>query len=133
MQPLMSALPYVLAAIVAAFAMLQLVLLLKARRMRGRPAPDLSAVLPDTHARVVLYFHSAHCGACRAMTPMVTRLAARHPNLVALDVAEHGELARQFGVSATPTLVRVENGVIRDVVLGTLSESKLAALVGPAS
>ncbi len=125
----MNALPYILATLVAAFAIFQMAMVVKAKRMRGRNAPDTSALIPPSYARQVLYFHSPHCGPCKAMTPVVERLQSRYPNLAKLDVAEHLDLARQFGVTATPTLIRIENGVIRDVLLGAVSEKKLEALL----
>jgi hypothetical protein len=64
------------------------------------------------------------------MTPLVDRLAATHGNLIKVDVAERPDLARGFGIAATPNFVRVESGKIQKVRLGGLGERQLLALLG---
>lgn len=63
------------------------------------------------------------------MTPLVDRLRDGHPNLIKVNVAEAMFLARDFGVTATPSFVLVEDGTIRRVRLGGQSEKQLLSLL----
>lgn len=116
---------------VGAVFMMQYLAIRRARLTEGRPAPDTSAVDGEAgnERRRVYYFYSAHCGPCRATTHLVDRLRADHRNLIKANVAETPELARGFGIAATPSFVLVEGGVIRQVKLGGLSERQLLALL----
>lgn len=120
----MDALPYILLGAALLLAGLQLRVLWTARRLRGRAVPDAD------HGRQVFYFHSPHCGPCRAVTPMVQRLAADYPQLRSVDASAEPELARRFGVMGTPTFVATDDGRIGEVVVGGLTEARLRGLLG---
>lgn len=120
-----------LALLVGAVFMMQYLALRRARRSEGLPAPDTAAVADAAghDGRRLFYFYSAHCGPCRATTPLVDRLRGSHRNLIKVNVAEAPELARGFGIAATPSFVLVEGGTIRRVLLGGQSERRLLALL----
>ena len=120
-----------LTALIAGMITMPMSAVLRARRSRGRPAPDTTSVDggPRPEGRRVYYFHAPHCGHCRAMTPLVARLVEAGRNLVSVDVAQHLALAKQFGVAATPSCVLVEGGIIRQVWLGALSERQLLQML----
>lgn len=111
--------------------LLQGLMWLQARRAQGHPAPDTTRVDGAATAdRVrVYYFYAAHCGPCKSMMPLVERLRGDHRNLIKLDVSESHELARSFGVAATPSFIQVIDGVIRQVKLGGQSEVRLLAML----
>jgi len=113
--------------------LLQGLMWLQARRAQGRPAPDTTLVDGKAAAdRVrVYYFYATHCGPCRSMMLLVERLRGDHRNLIKLDVSESRELARSFGVAATPSFIQVIDGVIRRVKLGGQSEVRLLAMLHP--
>jgi thiol-disulfide isomerase/thioredoxin len=98
-----------------------------ARRAVGQPVPAEAAAAGNR----VYYFHAAHCGFCRALTPRMQALAAKHPNLVLVDTAAAPDLAAAFGVAATPTFCHAVDGTIRDVRLGAVSPSWLTARLTP--
>ena len=125
-------LPYVLAAVVIAFAALQLRILSASKRAQGRAAPDLGDVLTPEQRRatkLLLYFFSKNCGPCRVMGPYVDQLAQRYDNVVKIDVMQAPDLVRRFGVMATPTTVLVDNGIVAKVVLGAKTLAQLEALL----
>lgn len=124
-------LPVIVVASVLFFGVMQLGVKRLARRAQGRPAPDTRAVdgdlLPDSLR--VYYFYAPHCGPCRKMTPLVDELRASHPELIKIDVSQAPELARGFGVVATPSFAVVAGGVIQRVSLGIQSRSALARML----
>lgn len=94
----------------------------------GQPVQDL---LPDSDVAsepdTLLWFHSPTCGPCRAMEPAIQALI-QAGRARAIDVTEQPEVARMFGVMATPTTVRVKHGQVEKVHTGFLSASALEAL-----
>ena len=129
----MDYLPYLVIGLIALFALFQLRVVFTARRRKGTPAPALEDLLDAgqaAHDPLVFYFYSEHCGPCRAVAPMVDALAERHANLVKVDVMRRPEVARRFGVMATPAFVKVAEGTIQEVSLGRVSERQLEAWLG---
>lgn len=124
-------LAYLVLAFVALVLLMQSIVARRARQIEGRPAPDAGALDGEAHGdrRRVYYFYSAHCGPCRASTPIVDRLRPAHRNLIKVDVAQHVDLARTFGIAATPSFIAVEDGVITKVRLGGLSEAQILGLL----
>ncbi len=116
---------YVAAAVFAGFFALRSLPFLRARFMRGKPAPDLSGLLPDTHGQALLYFFSNSCGMCKSMTPVIDRLAQGDPHVVKLDVLKSIDMARRFKVMGTPTTVLVRDGKVEKMWVGVKSEAEL--------
>lgn len=129
---MMQFLLYVLMAVSALILLMQAAVLWRARKAQGKAAPDTSLIDGEAapYPRRVYYFHARHCAPCKAMTPVIDKLSQDHPNLVKVDIGQHLELARRFGVSATPTFMVVEDGHIRKVKLGGMREAQLRALLG---
>ncbi len=116
----------VIVAVTALLLFWQWRVLRQAKRCEGMPAPDTSAV--DNGVDVgkrVYFFHAAHCGPCKAITPLVDQLQQEFPNLIKVDVVENMELAQTFGIAATPSFIAVCDGVVSEVKLGGVSASWL--------
>lgn len=103
----------------------------RAKRNLGHSAPDTTTVDGDAHSdgRRLYYFHASHCGFCKAMTPLMNRLHETYRNLIAINVENNMELARDFGIAATPSFVLVEDGTIQQVLLGGQTEKQLLNLL----
>jgi thioredoxin 1 len=98
-----------------------------ARRMLGRQIPE---PCPAEASGVRLYyFWSPHCGMCRGMTPLIDRLRETRSDLIKINLVESRELARSFGIAATPTLVLVRDGVVEKVLLGAQGETRILELL----
>jgi thioredoxin 1 len=129
----MDYLPHIVVALVVLFALFQLRVLFAAKRRKGTPAPPLEDLLGAGVAAdgpTVFYFYGEHCGPCRAIAPMVDALAERHGNLIKIDVVRQPEVARRFGIMATPAFVLIADGTIEEVALGRVSERQLEAWLG---
>ena len=113
-------------ALAAILIVLQWVMYCQAKRSEGEKAPDTSAVNnQDNHSLRVYYFFSQTCGPCRRVRPMVDKLCEDHSNLIKVDIAEHSQLARDFGLAGVPSFIVVEDGVIKNARLGRVSKGWL--------
>jgi len=120
-----------IAVFITVFLLFNFLPLLRARQARGRAVPELDVLLGDAlrrAPRVLVYFWSPSCGMCRGMTPVIDRMAAGGDAVVKVNVAESPELAKHFGVMATPSLAVVEQGVLRQLVVGGRTEAQIRAL-----
>lgn len=95
-------------------------------------------------APVVLDFWATWCGPCRALSPVLEKLAGEANGawrLVTVDVDKNQELAAQFQVRSIPTVKLVADGRIVDEFMGALPEAQVRAwlaqhvpaLAGPAA
>ncbi len=122
-------LPFVL---IGLLTLLQLFIRLSARRMRGHALSELGGLVDEKwlqKKKLVLYFSSAYCQPCKAMTPIIDKLSAETGNLVKLDAIEHGELASRLGARGAPAFVQVSGGQIVNVHLGSLTEARLRTML----
>lgn len=123
---------YIIGGILLAFVLLQFFLRHRMKRMQGKPAPELSGKAAEAlkgKEPVLFYFYSPSCGACRGMTPVVEDMASKNPGVFPVNVTEDMETAMKFGVMGTPTTVLVENGVIREIVIGPRQREELYSLL----
>lgn len=92
----------------------------------GQAAPSAEGI--PGQGTVVLFFHSPHCGPCRSMEPFIAPLVDEGW-VRSIDVQQHPDLARAYGVRGTPTTVRVHDGVVEQAEVGFIGPDKVQALV----
>jgi len=105
---------------------------LRMNRRVGKPAPEISEISGrplGPNERAMLYFYGPHCGACKAMTPVVSSMSETRDNVYVVDISEHPQLTRAFGVMATPTVMLVNKGLVSQVRVGALSQAKLEKML----
>ena len=93
-------------------------------------ADVLKATVP-----VVVDFWAAWCGPCRALAPVVERLAAQYSGRVRfhkLNVDENPLAARKYQVMSIPTVLVFKNGRISGVSVGAVSEGELRSRIDTA-
>lgn len=96
----------------------------RARAIRGKPVPPLpgglgARVAKSPHA--LIYFFSEGCGACRPFTPRLRALGEARSVFV-IDVGRDLDVARAFGVLATPSTVEIESGKVVGFHVGRIPE-----------
>jgi len=104
----------------------------KMQKNRGNPAPALSGQYGDaidSGKASLFYFHSPSCGACRSMTPVISEFTGGGSRCFSVNVAQEMSVAQAFGVMGTPSTVIVENGIIRDFLVGPRPQSELQKLL----
>lgn len=124
---------YALVSIVLALVLfvvgLRLFMVLRIKRQEGKPVPELPGKLGRAargRGRSMFYFYSPQCGPCKAMTPVVKGMRG---NVFAVDITKDMDVARQFGVMATPTTVLVKQGVVQQILVGPQPAPTLQALM----
>ncbi|MBW1877863.1 MAG: thioredoxin family protein [Deltaproteobacteria bacterium] len=120
--------------VVAAVGLLfgfQFYMVRRMQRMRGKPAPELDGRFgrASSRGRALFYFFSPACGACRTMTPVVTDMSRGDDRVFPIDVSRDFDVARRFGVMATPTTILVHKGLIDEVFVGPRNERALRGLM----
>ena len=119
----------IVAAIIGLMAIMQLVIRLKVRALRGKPLPALAGPWAKRlgHASSLLYFFSPGCAACRPLTPRFQEMSQRKPKSVfVVNVADELPLARALGVMATPSIVEVTDGIIVSYHVGRPPEQLMS-------
>lgn len=70
---------------------------------------------------VLLDFWAAWCGPCRMLAPIVDEIAGERSSSLKvgkINVDEQPELASRFGISSIPTLILIENGQVKNTLIG---------------
>jgi thioredoxin 1 len=123
---------YILIGLVIVFFAFQYLMVIKAKFKKGKPAPELSGSLNTAvqkYDKVLIYFFSPSCGACRSMTPLIEEYKRKKKNFFSIDVSRDSETAGKFGIMATPSTVIVEKGTIREFLLGPIPKGRIDALM----
>jgi thioredoxin 1 len=103
-------------------------MMFKVKFKKVKEAPELSGRYGKavrSGQKALFYFYSEQCGACKPMTPVVRELSEEFRNCFLVDVRSDGVTPGVFGVMATPSTVIVEEGKIKDFLVGAKSRSAL--------
>ncbi len=79
--------------------------------------------------KVLLDFWAPWCGPCQMVGPILDEIAGERSDVKVckVNVDEEMELARQFRVMSIPTILVMENGQIRQKMIGARSKDQLLA------
>lgn len=85
---------------------------------------------------VVVDFSATWCGPCKALAPLIDKLAAAYAGkakVFAVDVDKANALATKFGIRGVPTVIFFKNGVKTSHIVGLVPyeylEKKLSAML----
>jgi thioredoxin 2 len=83
---------------------------------------------------MLLVFWASWCSACRSLSPTIDRLASSLKGKVKfgrLNTEESQRTAGQFQVMSLPTMLIIENGTVRERLVGALPEQALVQKLMP--
>jgi thioredoxin 1 len=124
---------YIVLAIVGFFVFIQIFFFIQGLLKKGKIIEDFGGELGKkvkSGRKLLLYFYSPGCSACKTMTPVVEKMGQTNKDVHKIDLSRDMKLARIFGVMGTPATVLVENSKIKKYVLGARPESYLMNLIG---
>ncbi len=69
---------------------------------------------------VLVDFFATWCGPCQRMAPIMEDLSKEIKNvkIIKVDVDEHEEIARKYGIMSIPTIILFHNGEIEKKQIG---------------
>jgi thioredoxin 1 len=83
---------------------------------------------------VMIDFFSTHCAPCKALSPIVEKLATHYAGrlkVAKLNIDDAPQTATQFGIRAVPTILFFKDGKAIDTVLGLKAERDLRKRIDP--
>ena len=123
---------YVIAGFALMFFSLQFVMISTAKKAKGRKITGLHGklkALEKNGSKGLVYFFSPGCRACKYQTPIIRELQSSNKNIFDVDISRDMNTAKVFGIKATPTTVLVENGIVKQVLLGVKQKEDLTTFL----
>ncbi len=80
-------------------------------------------------SKLLIYFYSPTCSACRSVTPIIDKLKQERTNIFKIDASREMKLAQKFGIMGTPATIVVNNEKITEYILGAKSEKSIRKLL----
>jgi thioredoxin 1 len=80
---------------------------------------NFETVIAEAEKPVVVYMWGTTCQACKLMSPQMEKFNTEHSDqveLVKINITEHPEVAEQYGVMSTPTVMVFKHGVKPKIV-----------------
>ena len=77
---------------------------------------------------VLLDFYADWCGPCKILLPTVAKLADKYEDdfiIAKVNVDQNPELAQKFGVRSIPALFFIQDGEVKENLVGVQTEANL--------
>jgi len=118
---------YIGAAILAALFLFKIIVqILVLRKAKKSVGVKLSEILPDIRGKdFFIYLYSPTCAPCVRLTPQIKELIAKGVKGRMVDVTKNMEIARKLGILATPSVVIVKDGYVKDVLMGLINPASI--------
>ena len=81
--------------------------------------------------KTLIDFWAPWCGPCRMQSPILEQLEASGAavKICKVNVDEQPDLAKRFGILSIPTLILMQNGVLKDKQVGLTSLDELNEVI----
>ncbi len=94
---------------------------------------NFEAEVLNSPVPVVVDFWATWCGPCKMLAPVVKSVAEKYDGRIKVgkvNVDDEGELAAIYGVSAIPTVVRIDGGKVTKTSVGFVPQAQLEEALG---
>ncbi len=94
---------------------------------------NFEAEVLNSPVPVVVDFWATWCGPCKMLAPVVKSVAEKYDGKIKVgkvNVDDEGELAAIYGVSAIPTVVRIDGGKVTKTSVGFVPQAQLEEALG---
>ena len=122
----------IIVGVIVLFFGFQYLTILRMKLKKGKPAPSLTGAYGKAvknKKTSIFYFYSPKCGACRTMTPLVEKYTKNNSRCFKVDISKDRATASAFGIMATPSTAVVENGKIKDFIVGPKPQAEFVSLL----
>ncbi len=129
---MMETILYLVLTVVGLFVFMQLYIRLLSFFKKGKQISGVKGKIGkeiETGNKVLIYFFTPSCSACKPMTPVIDELSRKFNNLFKVNLASDTEIGRSFGVMGTPALVLVEDKKIKSYILGARNKHFIEKLL----
>lgn len=123
---------YIILAVVGFIIFMQIFMRVTTYLKKGKEITGIDGELGkkiNAGEKLLVYFFSPTCGACKPVTPIIDSMKKENPNIYKIDVSQKPEVGRGFGVMGTPATIVVENKKIAEYILGAKPETFIRNLI----
>lgn len=93
---------------------------------------DFSKEVISSDKTVLVDFYATWCGPCKALAPVLEKIAENHPDDVKVfkvNVDEEESIAAKFGIVSIPTVIFFKNGQTAASFVGLRSASEIEKMI----
>jgi thioredoxin 1 len=122
----------ILAVIVGFFVVMRVFIWVNGRIKKGKKIPPFAGEIGQRiqkGEKLLLYFYSPSCGACKSMTPVIDEMKKEKNNVYKINLARDYAIGKIFGVMGTPATILVSESKIDQYILGARSGKYLKTLL----
>ncbi len=73
-------------------------------------------------------FHALWCGPCKMLGTVLEKLDDEI-DIIKIDIDEHEDIAREFGIMSVPTLIFYKDGKVVKQILGFHSKDEIQSII----
>ncbi|MFP3206351.1 MAG: thioredoxin family protein [Hydrogenobaculum sp.] len=92
---------------------LRLLAIYKMKKLKGATLNEFK-----NEKRLILYFYSENCGACKVMAPIIDSIKEVKVKKIDVFSKEGAKLVQELGIMGTPTTVLIEKGKVLNAFIG---------------
>ncbi|MFP3253821.1 MAG: thioredoxin family protein [Hydrogenobaculum sp.] len=92
---------------------LRLLAFYKMKKLKGATLNEFK-----NEKRLILYFYSENCGACKVMAPIIDSIKEVKVKKIDVFSKEGAKLVQELGIMGTPTTVLIEKGNVLNAFIG---------------
>ena len=97
-----------IAIIIGFFVVMRLIVWIQGQMKKGKTIPPFSGELGNRiqkGEKLLLYFYTPSCGACKSMTPVIDKMKEEVNNIYKINLSRDYDIGKIFGVMGTPATI----------------------------